>query len=79
MWLTDPSCRDVISNAWNQASGTEVVETLLSKVGKVTKELHLWNISTFGHVGAEIAKLETALKAITDADTRRTMLSKLRD
>jgi len=39
MWLSDPSCRDVISNAWTRVGGVEAVGNLLVKFDRCSADL----------------------------------------
>ena len=79
MWLSDPSCRDVIFDAWTRASGTEAVENLMVKFDGCSKDLLKWNKTSFGYVGLEISKLEVLLKSTRDVEVRWEALSKLRE
>jgi len=78
MWMTDPSCRDVIVHAWKQVSGIEAVGNLLTKVERCSTELQLWNKTVFGHVGSEISKIEATLRHTGDAGTRHEALREWR-
>ncbi|KAJ8433507.1 hypothetical protein Cgig2_018041 [Carnegiea gigantea] len=79
MWLTDPSCKDVISSAWTSTTHSDAMEQLLSRLDNCGQQLLKWNSVTFGHVGLEIKKLENQLKHDTDAVSRRRTLGEIRE
>ncbi|KAJ8446312.1 hypothetical protein Cgig2_005843 [Carnegiea gigantea] len=74
MWVTDPSCREIIGDV----SKTDAVDNVLVKVDSCSKELAAWNKNSFGHVGREISKLEDSLKYLTDAKSWHGVLNKIK-
>ncbi|KAJ8433177.1 hypothetical protein Cgig2_025568 [Carnegiea gigantea] len=58
MWLSEPSCLELVSLARSSCLATDVVDGLLAKVDKCAIELMKWNKKSFEHVRIEIRKLE---------------------
>ncbi|KAJ8422909.1 hypothetical protein Cgig2_005750 [Carnegiea gigantea] len=70
MWVTDPSCHELIAKAQT------LVDNVLAKVDNCSIKLAAWNKNSFGHVGREISKLEDSLKYLTDPLSKREVLEK---
>jgi len=79
MWLTNPDCEQVISQAWACDKEGDVIDKLVGKLGVCADKLAEWNKAHFGHVGREIHKLEQQLRETHDIFHRRDLLSDIRD
>ena len=82
MWVTDPSCAEVVGTAWSSSFCSEVVENLLRRVERVERcagELSKWNKKKFGMVGAEIRKLEQQFRGQRGAISQHETLRQIRE
>ena len=43
MWLSNPTCEEIVQEAWNSMVGSDLDSTILSKVEKCGKDLLWWN------------------------------------
>ncbi|KAJ8452551.1 hypothetical protein Cgig2_000140 [Carnegiea gigantea] len=74
MWITDPSCTNVISFAWTSIAKVNVVDNLLERLDACATKLQQWNQEAFGHLGREITQLEQKLKTQPDALTEEEIM-----
>ena len=79
MWVSDPSCVEVVSAAWSARPADDPVERLIERVETCAGELSRWNRKVFGHVGTEIHKLDVQLQGQRDAVSRRETLGQIRE
>ncbi|KAJ8430527.1 hypothetical protein Cgig2_012926 [Carnegiea gigantea] len=47
IWLTEPTCHDVVLSSWESVAHLDTVEHLLSRIDRCSTELVTWNKSTF--------------------------------
>ncbi|KAJ8435144.1 hypothetical protein Cgig2_018972 [Carnegiea gigantea] len=79
MWVTNPTCPDIIAKAWQQSRKEDCVENLVTKLEECCKELSNWNREHFGNVTKEIQWLEQRLRVQTDAISQRETLDNIRE
>ena len=56
MWLSNPSCEEVVQAAWYCFGGVEFEGDVLKKVEKCGRDLSWWNRNVFGNVRMELEK-----------------------
>ena len=63
MWLSDPTCVEMVEQVWSSTREPNPSITILEKVAKYEKELTWWNKHKFGHMKRvlEIKKNKLAL------------------
>ena len=54
MWLSDPSCGEMVEEVWCNTRDQNPSTTILKKVVRCEKELTWWNKHNFGHVRREL-------------------------
>ena len=62
MWLKEPKCEEVVTEAWNEGLVAANSHPLLSCLNSCKAKLEEWNWTEFGHVGKEIARLQKLLE-----------------
>ena len=75
MWMTHPTCKEVVQKAWNfKVVGSKAYQ-LKNKLSNVRKDLISWNKQVFGKVENEIwlkqAQLQTIQNSIHTVDDVR--------
>ena len=51
MWLKEPSCEEVVLDAWNEGLVAQSDFPLVSCINQCRLRLEVWNKNVFGHVG----------------------------
>ena len=54
MWLSDPSCGEMVEEVWCNTRDQNPSTAILKKVARCEKELKWWNKHNFGHVRREL-------------------------
>lgn len=60
MWLSNEECGGVVSKAWQNSNGGNIVE----RIGAVASSLSKWASSTFGAMKKKIREVESRLKCL---------------
>ena len=50
MWLSNPSCEEVVQAAWRNTDEAEGERNVLAKIKKCGKDLNWWNKNVFRNV-----------------------------
>lgn len=61
MWLSNPTCEEIVQASWNSMVGSNLDTTILSKVENFGKDLLWWNRNVFGSVRQELIKKKELL------------------
>ena len=69
MWLTHPTCKDMILQAWNLHIKGSRAAQLNNKLSNVKREAINWNKLVFGRVDLDIRKKLAELQEIQDSIT----------
>ena len=64
MWLRDPRCAEVVSDAWEFGLGVPIGHPLQNCISSCNACLTQWNKKEFGHVGNWIKSLRNRLQAL---------------
>ena len=64
MWLRDPRCAEVVSEAWESGLGVSTGHPLQNCISSCNALLTQWNKKEFGHVGNRIKSLRNRLQAL---------------
>ncbi|XP_075661322.1 uncharacterized protein LOC142631123 [Castanea sativa] len=64
MWLTHPSCKEVVRGAWNSNFDGSMAFQLCNKNAKLRSDLIKWNRDVFGRVEKEIFQKQEELMHI---------------
>ena len=67
MWLRDPRCAEVVSDAWEFGHGVPTGHPLQNCISSCNARLTQWNKKEFGHVGNRIKSLRNRLQALETA------------
>ena len=67
MWLRDPRCAEVVSDAWEFGLGVPTGHPLQNCISSCNAQLTQWNKKEFGHVGNQIKSLRNRLQALENA------------
>ena len=62
MWLKDSRCDHIVESAWIEGQRDAVLFPIVSCLNLCRGKLEEWNRNVFGHVGREIARLQTKLE-----------------
>ena len=62
MWLSNPSCEEVVQVAWESTVGSDLSNEILAKIEKCGSDLMGWNRNVFGHVRNELIKKKELLR-----------------
>ena len=79
IWFTEPSCKEVVSNAQSSSSNPDAMMNLLTHLNKCSVELILWNRQTFGHVDQNMKDLEQLFQSQHDTISLHKTLGLIRD
>ena len=71
MWLSNPSCEEVVCSTWDSRSGIGTEGDIFCKVERCGKELVKWEKNVFGNVRMELNRFKKAL----DREERAAMVS----
>ncbi|XP_030970836.1 uncharacterized protein LOC115991253 [Quercus lobata] len=69
MWLRDPKCQDVVSEAWERGLMSSLGCPLSNCLQACQEDLTGWNKKEFRHVGRRIAQLQTKLQTVEASGT----------
>ena len=74
MWLSNPSCSEIVEVVWHSSGVTDFDERILQRIEKCGRDLSWWNI--FGNVRRELEKLRNLLlkaenEAVLSGDNTR--------
>lgn len=61
MWLSDPTCGEVVEEVWSSTRELNPCIAILEKVAKCEKELTWWHKHNFGHVRRELGIIKNQL------------------
>lgn len=64
MWLHDPKCPEVVSEAWERGLLSNLGFPLFNCLQACRKDLTVWNKRNFGHVGRRISQLQKKLQSL---------------
>ena len=67
MWLRDPRCLEVVSDAWEFGLGVPTGHPLLNCISSCNARLTQWNKREFSHIGNQIKALRYKLQALETA------------
>ena len=62
MWLSNPSCGEVVQVAWESTVGSDLSNEILAKIEKCGLDLMGWNRNVFGNVRNELIKKKELLR-----------------
>ena len=62
MWLSNPSCGEVVQVAWESTVGSDSSNEILAKIEKCGSDLMGWNRNVFGNVRNELIKKKELLR-----------------
>ena len=54
MWLSDPTCGEMVEEVWSSTTDPNPSTAILKKVAKCEQRLSWWNKHNFGHVRREL-------------------------
>lgn len=57
MWLSNPSCGEIVQVVWRNTDEIKLGRNFLTKIGKCGKDLSWWNVNVFGNVRKELDRL----------------------
>lgn len=67
MWLTHPSCKEVVRGAWNSNFDGSLASQLYNKNAKLRSDLIKWNRDVFGRVEKETFQKQKELMDIQNS------------
>ena len=67
MWITHPSCRDIILKAWNTQFTSSRVFQFKNKTFQLRKDLIQWNRNVFGVVEKDICRKKIELQHLQNS------------
>ena len=62
IWLSNPSCGEVVQVAWESTVGSDLSNEILAKIEKCGLDLMGWNRNVFGNVRNELIKKKELLR-----------------
>ena len=70
MWLENEGCHDIVVGAWNRASSSSPMETMVTKIEACQKRLTQWSKHSFCNVSGVLSKKKKLLKEAEVATAR---------
>ena len=64
MWISHPTCLDVIKTSWNSSFNGCPIFVLYEKLKALKKSLNLWNPNTFGNVHSLVKHAKVSLNQV---------------
>ncbi|XP_075669717.1 uncharacterized protein LOC142639416 [Castanea sativa] len=79
MWLKEPKCEEIVTEAWNEGLVAATSHPLLTCLNSCKKKLQEWNQSEFGHVGKKVAQLQKLLEVLEMQPTSPEVIKHMRE
>ena len=86
MWITHPSCRDVVSKAWEWQSSGSRASKLRNKLNNIKTVARKWNREVFGRVEIDIKskmdqlqQLQNSINSLEDIRNERLLREEIED
>ena len=70
MWLRDPRCANIVSDAWEYGLCISTGHPLQNCISSCSARLTQWNKREFGHVGHPIKTLRNKLQILEASETQ---------
>uniref|UniRef100_A0A803NMB3 Reverse transcriptase domain-containing protein n=1 Tax=Cannabis sativa TaxID=3483 RepID=A0A803NMB3_CANSA len=70
LWLSDPECKELIIQCWNQSTFTDPVQGLLSNLDSCATSLQQWHRHKFGSMKKNIAETQSQVNVLNNLNHR---------
>lgn len=79
MWLKDPRCEQIVTEAWVEGAGSESPFLILSCMDSYRARLVAWNQTEFGHVRKQISQMQKHLEWLEQQPTSSENIKDLKE